>query len=159
MIAPYILFAIDPGKTGAIAEFRAGALADFTPATAKWLGAMLQPAAFADLPRPVVLIEKVGGVPGQSAHRSFTFGRSVGELVGVCLAFGITPIEIPPQVWKGKLGLRRAEGMTQAQNKAQSLVLARSIWPEEAKAFARAKDDGKAEAALIGRYWLEENCK
>jgi len=149
---PAILLAIDPGKSGAIAVFAGGTLVGFEPATPEALGQLT-------FSYPAVLLEKVGGVPGQSAHNSFKFGRSVGELVGVCLASGIVPIEIPPQVWKAKLGLRRAEGMTQSQNKAQSLALARSLWPEHVKSFARAKDDGNAEAALIGHYWLEENLK
>lgn len=159
MSAPRTLLAIDPGKTGAIARFLAGGLSAFAPATAEALCEILAEAAAFDDVTPVVLIEKVGGVPGQSAHRSFTFGRGVGELAGVCLAFGIEPVEVPPQVWKGKLGLRRAEGMTQAQNKAQSLAMARALWPEASKGLARAKDDGRAEAALIGHYWLEEYCK
>ncbi len=47
-----------------------------------------------------------------------------------------------------RLGLI-AKGETRRQVKDKSRALACRYWPDSAKLFSRAKDDGRAEAALI----------
>ena len=149
-----ILLAIDPGKSGAIACFVRGDLASMSRARAADLVGWLKPRD-EDLPVRVV-VEQVNGAPGQSGPASFNFGKSYGELLGVCIALGVEPVLIRPVDWKGGLGLRREYGETNAKFKGRSLAMARELWPQHAKAFfARAKDDGAAEAALLGHYALQ----
>lgn len=150
MMQSHILFAIDPGKTGALAEFENGKLrAVHDPVD----GSLTK--LFSDLLldyldlrlRVTVVIEKVNGVPGQSGPASFNFGKGFGELIGVCVGLGVEPQLVPPQTWKWASGLRGAD-------KKASLDRARGRWPH-LDLFKRAKDDGRAEAALLGDYWLE----
>ena len=146
-----VLLAIDPGKTGAIALFVDGYLANMSPATAPWLSSLSR--AY----HPRVVIEQVNGVPGQSGPASFNFGRACGELLGVCIALDVEPVLIRPADWKAGLGLRREYGESNAAFKRKSLAMARELWPQHAKTFfARAKDDGAAEAALLGHYVLTQ---
>ena len=148
-----VLLAIDPGKTGRIALFRGDdAPGVFCVATANALATQLR-----CLPGARVVIEQVNGAPGQSGPASFNFGKTYGELLGVCAALDVEPILIRPADWKGGLGLRRAPGETIARFKARSLAMARELWPQHAKTFFRyAKDDGAAEAALLGHYALTQ---
>ena len=147
------VFAIDPGKSGRIAIFDAGELkfVDFANpcALAGWLRTRQE--------QTRVVIEQVNGVPGQSGPASFNFGKSYGELLGVCVALDVEPVLIRPVEWKAALGLRREFGETTAKFKGRSLAMAREIWPNHAKTFfARAKDDGAAEAALLGHYVISQ---
>lgn len=147
-----VLLSVDPGKTGAVAYFADGVLRGVHDPHG---GNLANP--FADLlldcldfrHRVTVVIEKVNGVPGQSAPASFNFGRGFGELLGVCAGLGVKPELVPPATWKWKMGLRHAD-------KKASLEMARGLWPNR-DWFRRAKDDGRAEAALLGLYWLREN--
>ena len=98
----------------------------------------------------VAAIEKVGGIHGQSATASFSFGRSAGVIIGAALAAGLEVVEIPPAEWKFALKLA-------GKDKEASRALATEIFGESAaKAFwPRVKDDGVAEAALIAYYTRE----
>ncbi len=148
------VLSIDPGKNGAIAAFRKGLFTAVCGATASELAKLLR-VLRADNAR--VVIEQVNGAPGQSGPASFNFGRAYGELLGVCIALDVEPVLIRPVDWKGGLGLRREYGESVASFKRKSLVMARALWPQHANAFfARAKDDGAAEAALLGHYAIKE---
>lgn len=152
MTTPPVLYAIDPGKSGAIAVFERGNLAGVCPCTAQDLCGLLRiDRAFGF--DPEVAIERVQGLPGQSGPGMFAFGQGYGELLGVCFASGVEPKLVQPATWKGALGLRREHGETTAEFKGRSLTMARALWPD-APWFKRAKDDGAAEAALIGHYAL-----
>jgi hypothetical protein len=145
-----IVYAIDPGKTGAIATFRNGVLANVADPIAAGLGAQLSDILVGDCK---VVIEQVGGVPGQSGPASFVFGQGYGELLGVCMARGIEPYLIQPSEWKGFMGLRRRTSESSASWKRRSLSVALNLWPQ-APWFKLAKHDGRAEAALLGSYAL-----
>ena len=147
-----VLLAIDPGKTGAIALFIGDRLDNVMPVTPDTLCRRL-----GAYKHRRVVIEQVNGAPGQSGPASFNFGKSYGELLGVCIALGVEPVLTRPVDWKGGLGLRREYGETNAKFKGRSLAMARELWPQHAKTFfARAKDDGAAEAALLGHYCLTQ---
>jgi len=149
-----VLLSIDPGATGRIACFVRGDLASMSSARAADLVDWLKPGDKCLSVR--VVIEQVNGAPGQSGPAMFNFGKAYGELLGVCVAFDVEPVLIRPADWKAGVGLRRAYGETIARFKARSLVMARELWPQHAKTFfARAKDDGAAEAALLGHYALQ----
>ena len=91
-----------------------------------------------------VTIEDVQGVQGSGATGAFTFGRGVGILEGVVIALGRPLTYVRPQVWTKAMGVSRDKGSHRE--------CARRRWPEHTDLFARVKDDGRADAALIG-YW------
>jgi crossover junction endodeoxyribonuclease RuvC len=146
----HVLLACDPGKTGAVAIFEDGKLRTVFDAD----GDLAEPFArelldYLDFRYRVnVVIEKVNGVPGQSGPASFNFGAGYGELLGICRGLAVVPHLVTPATWKWKMGLRGTA-------KSASLDLARKRWPRM-DLFKRAKDEGRAEAALLGAYWLKE---
>ncbi|MDE2426689.1 MAG: hypothetical protein KGO96_12355 [Elusimicrobia bacterium] len=147
---PKIMLSIDPGAKGAIATFEDKFLVAMTRATPEFLTNLLL-----RLRGARVVLEQVNGAPGQSGPASFNFGKAYGELLGVCEALRVEPVLVRPADWKPALGLRREYGETTAQFKRRSLVMARDLWPEHASRFFKlAKDDGAAEAALLGHYAL-----
>jgi hypothetical protein len=84
--------------------------------------------------------------PKEGAVGAFSFGRSRGVIEGACAALGIPIRFLTPPVWKRTIGL--PAGRDGAKDAARSEAIRR--WPAKAALFARVKDDGRAEAALIG---------
>lgn len=99
-------------------------------------------------------IENVSGMPRQRG--AFNFGVSVGAVHGVFGALGIQYSLVSPSEWKGAMGLRRLANETQDQNKTRARELAMELWPGYATAFCRVKDDGRAEACLIARFFANK---
>ena len=89
-------------------------------------------------------IEFVGARPGEGASGAFAFGRSRGVVEGVLGAAGIPATFITPASW------HRALGLPPGKDKDRSRAEAIRRWPSKAALFARKKDDGRAEACLIG---------
>lgn len=92
----------------------------------------------------LAILEKVGGLTGQSASAAFTFGYSCGIIEGVLSALEIPVSLVSPQVWKKTYGLGKDKGLARQ--------MASRLWPESAEFFKRVKDDGRAEAALIAKW-------
>jgi crossover junction endodeoxyribonuclease RuvC len=91
-------------------------------------------------------IEFVGARPGEGAVGAFAFGRSRGVIEGVLGAAGIPATHIAPAAWKRAIGIK--QGKEGAKDAARAEAIRR--FPAHAQLFARVKDDGRAEAALIG---------
>jgi crossover junction endodeoxyribonuclease RuvC len=87
-------------------------------------------------------VEYVGARPGEGAVGAFAFGRAVE---GVMAAHGLPIQFLTPPAWKRIIGI--PPGRDGAKDAARSEAIRR--WPHKAALFARAKDDGRAEAALI----------
>lgn len=90
-------------------------------------------------------VEYVGARPGEGAVGAFAFGRSRGVIEGVLAALAVPATHIAPAAWKRAVGI--AAGRDGAKDAARSEAIRR--WPAKATLFARVKDDGRAEAALI----------
>ena len=90
-------------------------------------------------------VEAVSARPGEGAVGAFAFGRSRGVIEGVLAAAGIPVQFITSPTWKRLVGI--APGKEGAKDAARSEAIRR--WPERAALFARVKDDGRAESALI----------
>jgi crossover junction endodeoxyribonuclease RuvC len=90
-------------------------------------------------------VEYVGARPGEGPTGAFSFGRSKGVVEGVCAAAGLPIAFLTPPVWKKAVGI--PPGKDGAKDAARSEAIRR--WPGQAALFARVKDDGRAEAALI----------
>jgi crossover junction endodeoxyribonuclease RuvC len=96
-------------------------------------------------------VELVNARPGEGAVGAFAFGRSLGITLGVLAALSIPVTLIAPGAWKRTIGI--APGKDGAKDSARSEAIRR--WPDKASWFARVKDDGRAEAALIGWAGLQ----
>lgn len=155
-----LFLGIDPGASGAIASLdedgRLVAVADMPTCMvrvgksdrARVSASLLRDLLAADADAvTMIVIEKVGGMTGQSASASFTFGYGCGLVEGVAAALALPLVLVTPQSWKKSAGIPAAKGA--------SREAAMRLWPAQAGLFARVKDDGRAEAALIARHgWL-----
>lgn len=90
-------------------------------------------------------VEFVGARPGEGPVGAFAFGRSRGVIEGVLGALGVSANTLAPASWKRAVGI--PPGRDGAKDAARSEAIRR--WPAHAALFARARDDGRAEAALI----------
>ncbi len=97
-------------------------------------------------------VEYVGARPGEGPTGAFSFGRSKGVIEGVCAAAGLPVVFLTPPVWKRAVGI--PPGKAGAKDAARSEAIRR--WPSQAALFARVKDDGRAEAALIAVAGIEK---
>lgn len=100
-------------------------------------------------PTAHVVIEKVGAMPGQGVSSMFNFGRSAGIIEGVVAALRMPHTYVTPATWTKAVG--RAAG------KDASRMRAMELFPTRAELFKRAKDDGRADAALIAYWYLTKN--
>ena len=92
-------------------------------------------------------IELVNAMPNQGVSSTFRFGQGFGQLQMGIVASKL-PIEyVTPRRWKKYFDLSRDKG--------ESRRLAKLCFPNHAHYFKRVKDDGRAEAALIGLYAKE----
>lgn len=92
-------------------------------------------------------VENVSAMPGQSPNGMFWFGYAAAAVQTACVAADIPLRLVTPQVWKKHYGLKGGK-----ENKDQARQLACRLWPQHAELFARKKDDGRAEAALLAHY-------
>lgn len=157
------ILGIDPGLTGALVLInkQTKALITYPMPTeivkkktvlagcklAGWLGAFEQQIEHA-------YVEQVSSRPRQAGQ--FQFGINTGILHGMLYANNIPFTLVPPAQWKFHFALKRMEDETYRDKKNDSRALAAKLFPAHAKAFARVKDDGVSEAALIALYGLNQ---
>jgi crossover junction endodeoxyribonuclease RuvC len=147
-----ITIGVDPGKAGAIGLV--DDLGDLIGVHDMPLaGGIVSPILLAQLEEwsnpafPVfgaAVIEDVHSMPKQGVASSFGFGRSKGVVEGVFAGAGRPLVYVAPSKWKKDLAL--------SADKDGARRRAIELWPAKAQLFARVKDDGRAEAALIA-YW------
>jgi crossover junction endodeoxyribonuclease RuvC len=158
----FLMAGIDPGVTGAIAWLTLdGALVDVEDLpmaevkVGKGMRKRLVPAILATMladRRPShVYIEEVATRPGEGPVGAFAFGRGFGQLEGLLAGVGISYTLVRPQTWKAKLHV--------PADKGSARMIACRLWPTMAPRFARVKDDGKAESALIGLYGVQQRVR
>jgi Holliday junction resolvasome RuvABC endonuclease subunit len=93
----------------------------------------------------IAIVERVGPMPRQGVSSTFKFGRGLGIIEGVIGGAMIPVSYVPATVWKKYFHLGR--------DKEQARQKAIEIWPDAAILhFARKKDRGRAEAALIALW-------
>lgn len=141
---------IDPGKSGAIALLAyGGALVDVYDMPLA--GGLVSPQLIAGLEDwangeyGTAVIEDVHSMPKQGVASSFGFGRSKGVVEGVFAGAGRPLVYVSPAVWKRDMKLTRDKDGCRRR--------AIELWPSRSDLFARVKDDGRAEAALIGLWY------
>jgi crossover junction endodeoxyribonuclease RuvC len=150
-----VILGIDPGLSGGLA-WMSGASEVVTFAIpsvkARTRGREIQWNVLADALdfREVehAFVEQVGARPGQGTASMFKFGFVCGGIRGILAAKRIPVTYVSPQAWKKALHLGAGKDAARAR--------AAELFPQAASQFARVKDDGVAEAALIACYgWLQ----
>jgi crossover junction endodeoxyribonuclease RuvC len=96
-----------------------------------------------------VVTEKVTARPGQGVTSMFNFGRSAGIIEGVVAALQIPNTYVTPAAW--------TKAVSRAAGKDASRMRAMELFPSKADLFKRAKDDGRADAALIAYWYITKN--
>ncbi len=145
------IMGIDPGVSGAIAfyftDHPSTVSAEDVPVVDGQIdGATL--AARVEIMRPdMAIIERVGSMPGQGVASTFKFGAAYGIAQGVIAALKIPVHFVTPGKWKKHYGL--------SAEKEDARGRALQLWPARSELFARKKDHGRAEAALIARFGAE----
>lgn len=147
------ILGIDPGVSGALVLCSDGSLHVHDMPVVEVRGKRVIDAArltsiirsgFPYQPNMVVL-EHVQGVQGSGATSAFAFGRGFGLVEGVVTALGLPLTLVRPQAWTKALGVSRDKG--------QHRLAAGQLWPAHAGYFARCKDDGRADAALLCHWY------
>lgn len=96
-----------------------------------------------------VVLETISTRPGQGGQQGIKMGTNYGVLIGVFGTLGMRIVETRPQVWK--------KAMRLSADKSASRATAINRWPAHTNLFARVKDDGRAEAALIAEWWRTQS--
>lgn len=89
-------------------------------------------------------VEFVGARPTDSRVGAFSFGMARGSVEAVLATLAIPARSITAPAWKPFIGIAPGTGQ-----KSTARAEATRRWPQHAALFARARDDGRAEAALI----------
>lgn len=89
-------------------------------------------------------MERVSAMPGQGVSSMFSFGRSSGIVEGVLAAYEIPTTLVTPQTWMKSMDVRAG--------KDGSRERAMQLFPASSECFARKKDDGRSDAALIALF-------
>ncbi len=138
-----IIIGIDPGKQGAVARLDCD---EFHIQTFDMPGTLDEKRA---------LIADIGKVKCAWLERPFfprmigiknavTIAQAYGELKACLFFAGIPTFEVDPSAWKKTMRL--------SIDKNASRALASQYFPDCSDQWARVKDDGRAEAALIALY-------
>lgn len=143
----FCIAGIDPGISGAISfyypEFPDLIVAEDIPCADKNIDISTLAFWLKQMTPDVVFIESVHSMPGQGVSSTFKFGTAYGDVRGCVGALGIPTHYASPQKWKRHFSL--------SADKEEARALALRYWPSSTS-FARKKDHGRAEAALLARY-------
>jgi crossover junction endodeoxyribonuclease RuvC len=151
-----LILGVDPGLSGALAFYGPAdytlRIVDIPTHTLKRNGKEKREVDIYELARLIdeagsiarAFIEQVGAMPGQGVSSVFSFGKTYGQIIGV-LAANFIPMEfVTPQTWKKGLKVPAAKDGSRAR--------ASQLLPHNAAIWSRAKDDGRAEAAMIALW-------
>lgn len=128
LVAVFDLPVMGEGKAARIdASLLARLIAEFSPAGA--------------------VVEQVGAMPKQGVASTFAFGRAVGVLAGVLGALFVPTAYVPPGTWK------RFYRLSASKEDARRRAI--ELWPAQSHLFARKRDHGRAEAALIAKWFVD----
>jgi crossover junction endodeoxyribonuclease RuvC len=153
--------AVDPGITGAIAVWNTTndelELFDMPivtlkrdKRTASEVSAQLLSEMIAGRGIGYGVVEKVAAMPGQGVSGMFSLGRSLGVVEGVLASYDIPTRLVPPQTWQKHFSLK---GKKHDADGSRNLAMQR--FPQHAAQFARKKDNGRADAALVALWYVE----
>ena len=93
-----------------------------------------------------VVVEQVSAMPGQGVTSMFNFGQSFGVIKGICSAMELPIFYVRPAKWKKYFNLINAE-----KDASRTKVI--EMFPKISKKLSRKKDNNKADAILIAKYF------
>jgi crossover junction endodeoxyribonuclease RuvC len=96
----------------------------------------------------IAVVEVASAMPKQGVSSVFRYGRAYGCALGVLGACFVPVVPAPPNVWKKTFGLAGGDKEA-ARNRALSLA------PGIAHLLQRKKDHHRAEALLIGLWFVD----
>ena len=155
-----IVFGIDPGVSGALSIYEHKKLKEVidmpTMSEGKKNKKQINAAQLAlEIKKRIngskdaaVIIEHVSAMPGQGVTSMFNFGQSFGVVKGICSALTLPIYFIRPVKWKKHFNLI-------GSSKDASRTKATELFPNFSNEMAKKKDANKADAILIGRYFLD----
>lgn len=148
------LMAIDPGLTGAIAFYFPTVPERVSVHDMPVVGSEVETASLLRLIRQMgpdfATVELVGPMPRDGAVQAFRFGAAYATARAVLTASNIPTHLVTPATWKRHFKIGGG-----AEGKEQARALALRLFPTSAEHFARKKDHGRAEAALLARFAAE----
>lgn len=149
------ILAIDPGLNNGIAVLdceRRLLLATEIPMIGEGANRRLNMTSFAGIILQFriehAVIEDVAAMPKQGVASMFRFGRAAGAIEGALAALKMPTTFVRPAIWKRDIGAK-------AKRDEDIRALAIQTWPDQAHRFARKRDHNRAEAALIGLWFLQ----
>ena len=92
----------------------------------------------------LAVCENPNSMPEQGTVSAFNFGYTCGATHGILAALGIPHRLVRPAAWKRAMGLTADKDATR--------YIASQRFPAFSHLWARKKDDGRAEAALLALY-------
>jgi crossover junction endodeoxyribonuclease RuvC len=139
---------VDPGVTGGIAFLRSDRwlMAEDIPTVAGEVDVDTLVRRVRAMKPDMAVIERASSMPKQGVASTFKFGVAYGALRTVVALCEIPTHLVTARKWKDHF---RLDG-----EKEKSRALAIRMWPG-CGLFARKKDHGRAEAALIALYGFE----
>jgi crossover junction endodeoxyribonuclease RuvC len=164
-IAVTAVIAIDPGLTGAIALYDGASLllTDIPTETRGKRTAVDLPVLWrtvrewAPWPHSIAgVVENVGAMPMQGLGSAANFGKTIGACEMALVAAGCTLVRVTPQTWKFGVGIAADSKADTKARKNASRARAIELFPNYAHLFARVKDDGRAEAALMAWWFVHK---
>ncbi len=148
------ILAIDPGLSGAIAfyfpEAPGRVSVDDMPIVNDEVEVATLARRIRQLAPTCAIVERVGPMPRDGAVQAFKFGGAYRAARAVVTLLEIPVHLVTPAVWKRHF---RLPGGPDGKEVARALALQR--FPASAEHFARKKDHGRAEAALLALYYVE----
>jgi crossover junction endodeoxyribonuclease RuvC len=151
---------VDPGAGGALAMFdtdlQALVVCDMPVArvrAGKTLRRQISESWLADILKnyqpDCAWIERVHALPKQGVTSSFSFGVAYGLVRGVLGGLGVPVTLVTPNEWKRAFRL--------GPDKHEARLIASRLFPQNAQSFIRARDDGRAEAALLALFGSQQS--
>ena len=95
-----------------------------------------------------VILEHVEARPGRGATSAWRFASGFGATKTACMLAAPGRVHfVRPRIWKSAMRL--------SDDKIESIVSARSAFPELSDSLTRKMDDGRAEALLLCKYFAD----
>ena len=91
-------------------------------------------------------IENVHAMPGQGVTSMFSFGTSLGVILGIIAAQDVPYTMVEPNVWTRAMMVKRVDDA--------SRVRALQLFPQASHLLTRKSDHGRADAILLAAYGL-----
>lgn len=145
------VLSVDLGKSGATIEWVGSCPTDIrdhgTLSHADWVE------LFKRHRGGTMVVEDVHAMP-TGVKANFSMGSQLGYVEGMARAHRLSVVRVRPQRWKTDLGFVTRSG---ANQKAEAREKARVLYPRHADALTRVLDHNRADALLIGHWFLNHH--